>query len=97
MRMSPKFLGLLFIACHLLLTAAFAAQKWPGIDETVVEKMAQEHGRKARAPLINTDQGDLLLFLFLIAGIVGGFIMGYCWRVLISEKKLQRKKDEAIF
>jgi hypothetical protein len=59
---------------------------WSGVDETVVEKFAQEHGRFARAPFINTDQGDLLLFVFLIAGIAGGFVLGYLWRKLFVEK-----------
>ncbi len=66
--------------------AAEKSEKWPGIDESVVEKIAKEHGREAREPIINTDQGDLLLFVFLLAGAVGGFVAGYYWRKLISEK-----------
>lgn len=62
------------------------AEKWPGVDETVVEKIAREHGREARTPFINTDQGDLLLFVFLLAGAVGGFVAGYSWRMLMVEK-----------
>ena len=62
------------------------AGKWPGIDESVVEKIAKEHGREAREPIINTDRGDLLLFVFLLAGAVGGFVAGYYWRKLIAEK-----------
>jgi len=58
------------------------SEKWTGIDESVVKKIAKEHGREAREPLINTDQGDLLLFVFLIAGTIGGFIAGYSWRKL---------------
>lgn len=64
------------------------ASDWPGVDETVVEKYAAEHGRKAREPLINTDQGDLLLFVFLLAGSIGGFFAGYCWRMLMEKKKI---------
>lgn len=60
---------------------------WTGVDEVVVEKIAGEHGREARPPLINTDQGDLLLFVFLLAGAVGGFVAGYSWRKLVSEKR----------
>lgn len=60
---------------------------WTGVDEAVVEKIAGEHGREARPPLINTDQGDLLLFVFLLAGAIGGFVAGYSWRKLVSEKR----------
>lgn len=62
--------------------------KWPGVDETVVEKFAKDLGREAREPFINTDQGDLLLFLFALAGGIGGFIMGYYWhKVFVAGKK----------
>ncbi len=71
-------------------TLAFASDKWPGVDESVVEKFAKEHGREAREPFINTDQGDLLLFVFLLAGTVGGFIAGYYWKELTSNRKQQR-------
>jgi ABC-type cobalt transport system substrate-binding protein len=69
--------------CALLfsLSAAEAAD-WSGVDETVVEKYAEEHGRAPVDPLINTDQGDLLLFMFLLGGTIGGFIAGYYWRTL---------------
>lgn len=72
-----------------LLTAAcpvFAQNKWAGVDENVVEKIAEEHGRAARPSLINTDQGDLLLFVFLLAGTLGGFVLGYNFRRLFVEK-----------
>jgi hypothetical protein len=67
---------------------AAASDKWGGVDESVVEKYAEEHGRNAREPFINTDQGDLLLFVFLLAGAVGGFAGGYCWRVLTEKGTL---------
>ena len=76
----------------LLLTqagTAFAQEqgKWPGVDVNVVEKIAQEQGRPAWTPFINTDQGDLLLFVFLLAGAAGGFVAGFCWRKLFCENK----------
>jgi len=64
-----------------------APRPWTGVDEAVVEKIAREHGREARQPLLNTDKGDLLLFAFLAAGAVGGFAAGYCWRSLAVKKK----------
>ncbi|MFH1014676.1 MAG: cobalt ABC transporter permease [Nitrospirota bacterium] len=79
-------LFLLFTIHCSLLTTVFASEKWPGVDESVVEKYAKEHGREAMTPLINTDQGDLLLFVFLIAGTVGGFAAGYYWRTLTEQR-----------
>ncbi|MCL5023955.1 MAG: cobalt transporter [Nitrospirae bacterium] len=80
----------LLCACFLLFALycsnVSAAEKWPGVDESVVEKYAKQHGREASKPLINTDQGDLLLFVFLLAGAIGGFVAGYYWRILIVEK-----------
>jgi len=71
--------------------SARAGEQWQGIDEAVVKKIAREHGREARPPLINTGEGDLQLFVFLMAGVVGGFVAGYCWRGLQEGKK---KPDE---
>lgn len=65
--------------------------KWSGVDENVVEKVAEEHGRSAWRPFINTDQGDLLLFVFLIAGTAGGFVLGYNFRKLFVEKEGLKK------
>jgi cobalt/nickel transport protein len=76
--------GLLFAgpACPIGRTAF-----WSGVDETVIEKFAEKAGRPAREPFINTDRGDLLLFVFLAAGIIGGFIGGYCFRALFPPKR----------
>ncbi len=82
----------LLITCYSSLVTA--AEKWPGVDESVVEKYAKEHGREAMTPLINTDQGDLLLFVFLLAGTIGGFAAGYYWRVLMVEKTPESNGDK---
>jgi hypothetical protein len=66
--------------------ATVEGSRWSGVDEAVVERFAKEHGRDAKEPLINTDQGDLLLFVFLIAGAGGGFLAGYYWRRLTEQK-----------
>lgn len=91
---------LLLLCCSTALLIYFSLQplasgadKWSGVDESVVEKFAKEHGREAREPLINTDQGDLLLFVFLIAGAVGGFVAGYYWRTLTEERAKGKGKN----
>ncbi len=63
-----------------------APKPWTGVDEAVVEKIAKEHGREPRKPLIDLE-GDLQLFAFLLAGAVGGFAAGYFWRKLTDEKR----------
>lgn len=69
-------------------------QIWNGVDKTVVEKFAEEAGRKAWKPFINTDQGDMLLFVFLLAGAVGGFVLGFYWHKLFRGIKKEKGKDE---
>jgi hypothetical protein len=69
-----------------------AADKWPGVDEAVVNRIAREHGREDRPSWIPAAEGDLQLFMFLMAGTVGGFVAGYYWRVLLEGKK--KRTDE---
>ena len=64
---------------------------WGGVDVTVIEQYAIDAGREAREPFINTDQGDMLLFVFALGGAVGGFVAGYYWRRLIAEKSERGK------
>ncbi|MCX7794308.1 MAG: hypothetical protein N2257_07910 [Thermodesulfovibrionales bacterium] len=82
---------LLFLIIAFNLSIVTASEKWSGVDESVIERFAKEHGREAGDPLINTDQGDLLLFVFLIAGAVGGFFAGYYWMVLSEERGPQSR------
>jgi ABC-type cobalt transport system substrate-binding protein len=87
-----KIVTIIFVVAMLIFSSLCFApcvlcqNNWSGVDETVVEKFAQERGREAREPIINTDQGDLLLFVFLLAGAVGGFAAGYYWRMLLEGK-----------
>ena len=88
LRNYPFFIALLIVGFGFMMCASIlrAEEKWPGVDKAVVERFARERGRAAKESLINTDQGDLLLFVFLIAGAVGGFAAGYYWRILIERK-----------
>jgi hypothetical protein len=65
---------------------AVPGAEWSGVDESVVNKFAKEAGRSPREPYINTAQGDLLLFCFLLAGTIGGFVAGYQYRGLFPPK-----------
>lgn len=91
------WVGLISIVVMLFFISVALAEKsekWQGIDESVVEKVAKEHGREAREPFINTDQGDLLLFVFLLAGTIGGFTAGYYWKELTGNKRQKAKNKE---
>lgn len=84
-----RVVAVVFMALNLavmLVSAVKAEAAWQGVDESVVEKLAEQAGRPARPPLINTDQGDLLLFMFLLAGTTGGFIGGYFFRGLFAPR-----------
>ena len=69
-------------------------EKWTGIDISIVGKYAKKYGHPPRDPYINTDQGDLLLFVFTFFGLIGGIIIGYNFRKLFIEEK--DKKNSGI-
>ncbi len=87
--------AIILLSCSLLPPLAFSSEgKWPGVDESVIEKYAKEHGREPKQPLINTGQGDLVLFVFFLAGAAGGFVAGYYWRTLMMEKAPKINEEE---
>lgn len=85
------------LSCSFLLclsaVSARAAEKWQGVDETVVEKYSIEHGRPPKLHFIEPT-GDVLLFAFLVAGVVGGFTIGYYYRDFIATRKPGGETDE---
>jgi cobalt/nickel transport system permease protein len=86
-----RYLVLWFAAIAIAAGAADTAvapndAKWKGVDDTVIEKTLIEAGHPPRKPYINTDQGDLLLFMFLLAGASGGFVAGYAFRALFPPR-----------
>jgi len=89
MRQLSKIIICLLLCLFCGVAFLQAEDKWQGVDEAVVQKIAREHGREASKPLIDTSEGDVQLFAFLIAGVVGGFGAGYYWRVLLEGKKKQ--------
>lgn len=62
------------------------AREWPGVDEAVIGQIADRAGRSEAGPLLAWVQGDLLLFMFLCAGLLAGFILGYCARIAFVEQ-----------
>lgn len=84
-----RLLVLGLITMSLVMGAAGAVQgeeRWQGTD-VLVEKIAKEYGAQPRDPLINTDQGDLILFVFALGGFVSGLVAGYHGRRLFVEKE----------
>lgn len=64
----------------------FPVAKWDGVDKTIVERFAKGAGRAPWKPFFDTSSGDLALFVFLVAGIAGGFVLGYYYRKLFGER-----------
>ena len=95
-RFSLAFALMLTLVSPAAPAAETDEKKWSGVDETVIERIAAKAGRKPWKPFINTDQGDLLLFCFLSAGIFGGFVMGYYYRSLFVDKSdLKNSKEHS--
>lgn len=59
---------------------------WQGIDEGIIEPFAAKAGRHPWPTLI-PGQGNLLLFVLLVAGIIGGFVIGFAWRDLFGGRR----------
>ncbi|MGE5575636.1 MAG: hypothetical protein ACM3TT_00380 [Syntrophothermus sp.] len=93
-KLLTAILALLLVAAAATVAATAAAvtmaqgiPPWSGTD-VIVEKFAEDLGGvQAREPFINTDQGDLLLFVFALGGFGAGFTAGYLWRILFAEKQ----------
>jgi hypothetical protein len=84
-------IGLIGLTAALAIsfTLSNSQGKWSGVDEAVVKKFAEEAGRPGRDPYINTGEGDMLLFVFLLAGTLGGFVGGYYYRELFAPQVSQ--------
>ncbi len=81
----------LFLFCLLLLflfpgkSLGSEKEKWKGLDEAVIEKLAEDKGRTPKS-LINLE-GDLEITMFTLVSGVAGFIAGYYWRKIFQEGK----------
>lgn len=63
-------------AWALLIRGHSATGQWPGVDESVIGRFVDEAGQRS-PPLFDWVRGDVLLFAFLSAGLIAGFILGF--------------------
>lgn len=88
-RLKMWLIAIAGIFAVMVIYMTFTYDEVPGVDEKisiVVEEYANKAGVAKRDPYINTDKGDILLFLFCAAGLVSGFYLGYSWRDIVSGK-----------
>lgn len=74
------------LVASLAATPAPEGERWAGLDEKVVERVSADAGHPRWRTLLD-GSGDLPLFLFLSAGIAGGFALGYGYRALLSRRR----------
>ena len=85
-----KRLGIIILLAAAILSGPSPARgqegpaKWRGTDK-VIEEVLQKYGARAREPFINTDQGDLILFVFSLGGLAAGLVIGYQGRRIFVE------------
>ncbi|MBK7976085.1 MAG: energy-coupling factor ABC transporter permease [Deltaproteobacteria bacterium] len=58
---------------------AAAEERFLGLDETVIEAAGAAGGRPATGPVLDVEQGDLLLFVFSLGTFVAGVVVGVSW------------------
>jgi cobalt/nickel transport protein len=65
---------------------------WIDATDVVAAQSADNIGREAIDPVINTDQGNMLVLFFSLAGVSAGPVIGYYWRKLMIEQNLNSRK-----
>jgi cobalt/nickel transport protein len=75
---SVMALATLFVcaAWLALVSGHTATGQWPGVDEAVIGRFVDESGHRS-PPLFDWVRGDVLLFAFLVAGLLSGFVLGF--------------------
>lgn len=89
--MNSKTIGIIVLIAFIAMVVFIANSdlEMPGADEHVggiANQYAEKVGAGERDPYINTDKGDLLLFMFALGGAIAGFWLGYNWRDLFGNK-----------
>jgi ABC-type cobalt transport system substrate-binding protein len=91
--MKPKIAAALVLLVAMTFGFPAVVDSFVGADESVIEKFATDAGRKTTTPLVNADSGEMGRLLWLMAGVAGGFTLGYCFRSLSVKKKNGRPSD----
>lgn len=73
-------------AWALLISGHAATGEWPGVDESVIGRFVDEAGSRS-PPLLDWVHGDALLFAFLVAGLLAGFVLGYFARSALGREE----------
>ncbi|MBI4318264.1 MAG: cobalt ABC transporter permease [Chloroflexi bacterium] len=84
--------GVLLLAL-IVLSALKTDTAWDGVDVAVVGRYATELGSEPWTPFIDL-KGDLQLFVFAVAGLAGGFVLGYCWRGLFGSDRVSGVRQD---
>ena len=69
-----------------LVSGHASSGQWPGVDEAVVGRFVEDSGHRT-APLLDWVRGDLLLFAFLVAGLLAGFVLGFFARAVLGREE----------
>jgi membrane protease YdiL (CAAX protease family) len=87
----------LAIVGSVFFATSHKAGPWIDTTDVVALQGAKGLGRQVATPLINTDQGHMLVFFFTLAGVAAGSAIGYYWRKLMLEKGREpiRGQDKA--
>jgi cobalt/nickel transport protein len=88
-RISPGLVLLVVgvaVAGIVVASSGSAKGEWPGVDEAVIGRFVAEAGRPPPRAVIDWVRGDALLFAFLSAGLVAGFLLGFWSRALFVER-----------
>ncbi len=63
---------------------------WSDATDVLSGQAAEQVGREARAPFINTEKGNMLVFFFALGGVAAGSTIGYNWRMILADKAGRR-------
>jgi cobalt/nickel transport system permease protein len=84
-RLRFGFLGSASLQTASAITPGKAVPAWQAADDMVERRFAAQGGTKATQPAAE-DRGELPGFFAMLAGAIGGFIAGYCFRALFPPR-----------